>query len=59
MLQPTRLISTPFAQEGNKTEIQNVTGEFDNLIIPVGSSYKLENGDAGGTATILKWYELR
>ena len=31
----------------------------DNLIIPVGSSYKLENGDAGGTATILKWYELR
>ena len=31
----------------------------DNLIIPVGSSYKLENGDTGGTATILKWYELR
>ena len=30
MLQPTRLISTPFAQEGDKTEIQNVTGEFDN-----------------------------
>jgi len=30
MLQPTRLISTPFAQEGEKTEIQNVTGEFDN-----------------------------
>lgn len=31
----------------------------DNLIIPVGSTYKLENGDAGGVATILKWYELR
>ena len=30
MQQPTRLISTPFAQEGEKTEIQNVTGEFDN-----------------------------
>lgn len=30
MLQPTRLISTPFAQEGEKTEIQNVTGELDN-----------------------------
>lgn len=30
MLQPTRLISTPFAQEGEKTQIQNVTGEFDN-----------------------------
>lgn len=30
MLQPTRLISTPFAQEGEKTEIQNVTGEFNN-----------------------------
>lgn len=30
MQQPTRLISTPFAQEGDKTEIQNVTGEFDN-----------------------------
>ena len=30
MLQPTRLISTPFAQEGEKTEIKNVTGEFDN-----------------------------
>ena len=30
MLQPTSLISTPFAQEGEKTEIQNVTGEFDN-----------------------------
>lgn len=30
MLQPTRLISTPFAQEGEKTEIQNATGEFDN-----------------------------
>ena len=30
MLQPTRLISTPFAQEGNKTQIQNVAGEFDN-----------------------------
>lgn len=30
MLQPTRLISTPFAQEGEKTEIQNITGEFDN-----------------------------
>ena len=29
MLQPTRLISTPFDQEGDKTEIQNVTGEFD------------------------------
>ena len=30
MQQPTRLISTPFAQEGEKTQIQNVTGEFDN-----------------------------
>lgn len=30
MLQPTRLISTPFAQEGEKTQIQNATGEFDN-----------------------------
>lgn len=30
MLQPTRLISTPFAQEGEKTEIQNVTGATDN-----------------------------
>jgi len=30
MQQPTRLISTPFAQEGEKTEIQNVTGELDN-----------------------------
>ena len=30
MLQPTRLISTPFAQGGEKTQIQNVTGEFDN-----------------------------
>ena len=30
MQQPTRLISTPFAQEGEKTEIQNVIGEFDN-----------------------------
>ena len=30
MQQPTRLISTPFAQGGEKTEIQNVTGEFDN-----------------------------
>ena len=30
MQQPTRLISTPFAQEGDKTEIQNITGEFDN-----------------------------
>ena len=36
MLQPTRLISTPFAQEGEKTEIQNVTGEFDNS-----ATYKL------------------
>lgn len=30
MQQPTRLISTPFAQEGEKTDIQNVTGESDN-----------------------------
>lgn len=30
MQQPTRLISTPFAQEGEKTEIQNVTGEATN-----------------------------
>lgn len=30
MQQPTRLISTPFAQEGEKTDIQNVIGESDN-----------------------------
>lgn len=30
MQQPARLISTPFAQEGEKTDIQNVTGESDN-----------------------------
>lgn len=45
---------SPIASTGTTSQTS-----VDNLIIPVGSTYKLENGDAGGAATILKWYELR